>query len=484
MREERLERYHISNLARRVIRYGASIIGSILVLSVILSFVVYYPEQQAQAAASSSKQPAHKVASNVGDWPTYLADNARTGSNSAETAITTTTVSNLKTRWKYTTGGTISTQPVEANSMVYWGSWDGNEYATDLSGNKVWSTFISTPTQRCSTSVYFGVVSTAAVSTISIDGTPTSVLFVGGKNALYALDAMTGAVIWKTILNPSSATLIWSSPFVYNGSVYVGVSSVEDCPLIQGALVQLDATTGTIGHTFYTVPNGCLGVSIWSSPTIDEASSTVYITTGNAGACSTKEIYASAIVALNASDLSVVDYWQVPKVEQINDDDFGATPTLFTATSGATMVGAVNKNGTFYAFNRASLSSGPVWRAKIGIGRINIAPAAWDGTALYIASRGTTINGTKCYGSLRAVNPDTGAFIWEYCLNKAVLAAVSVVPGVAFVASGAHVLAIATATGQTLFNYKTSSSIYGAASISNGGVYVGDTGGTLYALGL
>jgi len=302
----------------------------IAIVATVVAVVVHFP-----------RQAVHSAAANSGDWPTYLGNNARTDYNNAETAITATTAQNLKVHWTYSTGGAISTQPVEVNGTVYWGPWDGNEYATDLSGNKIWSTPISTATPDCTSTNIFGAVSTATVADVLINGIPTSVVFVGGKQALYALDAMTGTVIWKTILNSSSGAFIWSSPAVYNGNVYIGVSSVDDCPLVQGALVQVDAITGAIQHTFSVVPNGCLGGSIWSSPTIDEATGTIYVSTGNKGSCKTKEIYAAALVKLSALDLSVIDSWQVPASEQISDGDFGATPTLFTATVASTALNMV-----------------------------------------------------------------------------------------------------------------------------------------------
>ena len=429
-----------------------------------------------------------------GDWPTYLENNARTGYNSAETAINAKTAPNLKLKWKYSIGHVISVQPVVANGQVYFGAWDGNEYATDLTGKKIWSAPIAGQTPNCSGSQIFGVVSTATVADVKINGKSTSVVFVGGRDlslkvaSVYALNAATGTVIWKTPLSSSTGSFSWSSPAVYNGSVYIGLASVDDCPLVRGALLQLDATTGTILHTFYVVPSGCLGGSIWSSPAIDKKAGTIYMSTGNNGPCKITEIYAEAIVKLSAADLSLLDSWQVPASQRIGDGDFGATPTLFTATYGVgthDLVGAVNKNGIFYALDRTSLSSGPVWSAKTSTSTISISSSAWDGTTLYVAGRDTSIGGKSCKGSLRALNPANGHFIWQDCLNDGgVLGPVSAVSGVVFVSEGSHLLAMNAATGHILFNYTTSALIQGGASISNGVVYQGNSAGTLYAFGL
>ena len=159
---------------------------------------------------------------------------------------------------------------------------------------------------------------------------------------------------------------------MFNGSVYMGVSSffggLNNCPYVQGQLVQLNATTGVVENTMNTVPDGCTGASVWASPTVDEASGTVYFATGSPGTCSTAEPYAEAVIEVSASDLSLIGSWQVPPSQQISDSDFGATPILFTSTQqGVTqgMVGAVNKNGIYYAFSATTSPPDPTGKTKL-----------------------------------------------------------------------------------------------------------------------
>ena len=427
-------------------------------------------------------------------WATYLYDSGHTGFNKDETIINTNTVKTLKQQWVQSAGGLISVQPVEADGMVFWGGWsDGLERATSLAGKQVWATSVGvSPPANCGTHT-LGVASTATIATETINGTSESVLYVGGGNVkFYALNARTGAKIWSTRLGTIPDYFIWSSPIVYNGSVYIGLSSRGDCPLVRGELIQMDAVTGTIQHIFYTVPNNCTGAGVWGSPTIDKTTGTIYFVTGNGGNCSGPEPYGVAIVELHASDLSLVGSWQVPSSQQTNDSDFGTTPTLFKATINGTstlLVGAPNKNGIFYTFQRDALNKGPVWETTIAIGgdcpqcgNGSIAPAAWDGTTLYAAGGNATIRGTNCAGSLNAINPATGGFIWKDCFTDGpVIAAVSAVPGVAFVGEGSHLVAVNTATGKILFNFDTGSQIYGAPSISKGVVYFSSTNNTLYA---
>ena len=436
------------------------------------------------------------------NWTMYRGDNSRSGYNAAETAITPATAANLKLKWIHGSGGSVFSQPIVVNNVVYWGSFDGWEHATNLSNGFVWATFLGT-TPACgagapglfksllgtTTSSQVGVVSTAAVATVG----GQSMLFVGGGNAhMYALNPVTGAVLWSNSLGSSPSHFIWSSPVVYNNSVYIGMASEGDCPLVQGQLIQLDAATGAVQHTFKVVPDGCIGAGVWGSPTIDAAAGTIYFATGNPGTCSTSEPYGESLVELNVSNLSFVHHWQVPTSQRVPDSDFGTTPTLFTATLNGTktnMVGLANKNGIYYAFNRANINAGPVWRDHVSTqGTANtISSSAWDGANLYIGSSGTTIGGVACNGSLRKVNPATGAYIWQHCLGAGpVRGAVMASPGIAVVGQGSWIILVRTSDGASLFRFNDTGGGFfdGAPTIVNGWLFEGNMAGGLYAFSL
>src|SRR5207245_11153293 len=103
---------------------------------------------------------------------------------------------------------------------------------------------------------------------------------------VFVLDVSSGDVLLRTVVGSSPDQFMWSSPAVLRCFVYIGVSAFAVCPLIQGRLVQLDASTGQIQHTADMVPSGCIGASIWGSPTIDEPAGAVYVATGNPEPCS------------------------------------------------------------------------------------------------------------------------------------------------------------------------------------------------------
>ena len=259
-------------------------------------------------------------------------------------------------------------------------------------------------------------------------------------------------------------------------------------------MVQLDALTGAIQNTFYTAPSGCTGATVWGSLTIDAGANVVYAVTGNQGACNKpKEPYAFAIVKLDATNLSVLNSWQIPKTERVgSDDDFGSVPILFQGTvSGQIqpLVGAPNKNGIFYIWNRNDLAAGPVYRLAVANHNVaDIAPAAFDGTVLYIGTPATTVNGVRHPGSIQAYNVnDLPNLLWETNLTAPVLASVTAAAGIIVVNAGHKTWIINASTGAIVKTLQAESVggtrgfFWGAPIIAGGVLYEGDTQGFIYA---
>jgi hypothetical protein len=424
---------------------------------------------------------------------TYRGDLGRSGYYPSESGLTTTNAANLKVHWTAAGGIDTFAQPIVANNMVFWSDWNGTEHGANLNGQDLWTTNIGTTTppasDNCSPTTS-GPTSTPTLGTVG--GVLT--LFVGGGNGImYALNAQTGSVVWQTRLGTSPDNFLWDSPALYNGIIYMGVASYGDCPLVQGKLVALNATTGAITATADMVANGCVGGGIWSSPTVDTSAGTIWVTTGTPNACNGNS-YAPAVVELRASDLSVLGYWNVPVSSQsAGDPDFGGTPTLFTATINGqvrSLVGAVDKDGIFYAWDRTNPAAGPVWQSTISVASgdpsvASIVSAAWDGTNLYVGGGSVTINGTSCVGSIDALNPSTGAFVWRSCQSSRMYAGITAVPGVIVEGTlGGNVLFLNAGTGATLLSYTTAASeIQGECTVSSGIVYVPLANGSLLALG-
>jgi hypothetical protein len=225
----------------------------------------------------------------------------------------------------------------------------------------------------------------------------------------------------------------WSSPAVVNGVVYDGVSSQCDNPFVPGGVEAFSQATGVRIADWEGMPAGTDGSGVWSSVASD--GSTVWATTGSAYKPPAEQGDSYSVVQLDATTLAQEGIWTIPGSSRGFDADFGASPTLFSANLGGTttaMVGACNKNGIFYAFRAANVSAGPVWQTPIGKGqggagaRACLDAAVWDGSRLFIGGNATTIGGTAYNGSMRELDPATGAIIWETGLASNILGSPSI----------------------------------------------------------
>jgi polyvinyl alcohol dehydrogenase (cytochrome) len=367
------------------------------------------------------------------NWAQYLYSSRHSSDNHAAKSITPANASQLKLAWKFTPStaqgsglkGFLSS-PTVYNGAIYIGARNGYFYAINEStGAIIWQRFIGYVTHK--TCGPQGFVSTATVAPDPSTGNPTIYVY-GPSGYLYAMNTANGTDVWPPakVAIPSTTKndyFAWSSPLVFGGNVYVGISSQCDRPLVRAGLDRFSQATGTLEKTFWTTPAGTRGSSIWSSPATD--GSAVYVTTGNGAKNSKSKGF--AIIRIGLPLAHQLGIWTVPAAERVTDSDFGGSPGIWTASIGGTpteMVGACNKNGIFYALRASDLSAGPVWQSQIGNpypmgpGECNAAPV-YDGTHLYLGSDGTTINGTAYDGSLREVNPATGAVVWETGLTGA-----------------------------------------------------------------
>ena len=462
----------------------------------------------------------------LADWTEYTHDRAGSG-YAAEDVISPSNAASLAPMagWDLTLpndaicpspldtcSSAIAAQPVIATVsgavLMYLGSWNGSEYAicaarsctvgaTSYSaGQIVWRRYLGR-TAGCKGPYHSnvnGITSTAAVARVTIGGTVRTVVYVGGggnisrdgtvfpgRARLFALDALDGSVVWQQPLGNAPSHYTWSSPRVANGSVYIGIASLGDCPLVQGKLFQF-SPEGQLQHSFSVVPAGCLGGGVWGTPSIDPAGN-LYVPTGNAGACFQAEPLAVSILRLSPS-LTLQSHWQIPAAEQIGDGDFGSVPTLFSGTVSLNgqlrqLLGIVNKNGTYYVLDRSNLALGPIKRLKIGL---SLVPSAWDGRRIYIAGGRTTINGVVYAGSIRSFDPNNlTSPIWQRGLGNTPLAAVSASPGLVVFGVGSRTVVLFSATGNRAFFKEASGRFFGAPTISHGVIWEGDTSGVVHA---
>jgi outer membrane protein assembly factor BamB len=414
------------------------------------------------------------------DWPMYLHDYFRDGTGT-DTTISPSNASQLALHWSFKTGKPIASAPVNVGGVIYVGSWDGYEYALNATtGAQLWKTFLGQTIAPCYPQLA-GVSSAANIN--------NGVLYVrGGDSNFYALDPNTGAILWRVFVGDhTKGWYNWSSPLIYNGYAYVGTASMGDCPLIPGQLLQISLRTHQIVNSYNTVPKGQVGGGIWTSPSIDPATNTIFVTIGNLTPT-------AAIVALDATTLAVKASWWVPESDAAaadGDPDFGTSPILFTDTGGDQLLGAINKNGIGYIFNRNNLAAGPVWQKQIAQGGTcdecgdgSVSSAAFGNNTIFMAGGNTVINGKGYMGSVNALDPTTGNYLWHHSTPDFVIPALAYSNGLVLDGAGRTLEVLNASNGTRLWSYTTGGTIYAEPTVAKGQILAGSTDGNIYALAL
>ena len=409
-------------------------------------------------------------ASQGDEWNSAGGNRQNTRYQGSEHTLSVDNVSTLAPKWVFTTGGDVSATPAVDSDTVYFPDWAGNLYAVDkITGQQRWMVNIANIT---------GVSGDKARATplITDDKLIIGTLgpFGGGGNVL-ALNKFTGALVWSTVADNHPAAMITQSASVWDGRVYVGVSSFEEglalfipgypCCSFRGSMLALDLNTGAILWKTYTVPDGYSGGAVWgSSPAIDTKRSTVYIGTGNnysvpqdvlncvaaAGdnnnakaACLDPNDNFDSIMALDLKTGAIrwvtraisYDAWTGDCIPfygtGVNcpdpagpDYDFGQAPGLFHVKLNGKptdVVGAGQKSGQYWALNADT--GQVIWETQAGPGGTNGGlqwGSAVDGQRVYTADANsdlkswTPLGGNSTTdGAWSGLDAVSGQILWQ-----------------------------------------------------------------------
>jgi outer membrane protein assembly factor BamB len=420
------------------------------------------------------------------DWPMFLQNQGRT-SSTTDPNLSTANASLLSLKWASPTGGAIASSASVVGTTAYVGSWDGYEYAINTAtGVQIWKQYLGQTDDPPCWPTPVGITSAPLVT----NGT----LYVGGGDAYwYALNASTGAVLWKVFTGDNSvagAHYNWSSPLIVNGFAYIGIASNCDAPLVQGQLLKVNLATHQIVGTHNFVPDGQVGGGVWTTPTYDAATNTIFVSTGTINLYTQTE--SQAIIALDAATLATKDRWQLPFEAAVFDSDWSTTPTLTTDAGGDQLLSVANKNGILYTFARNNLAAGPIWQRRIAIGGGNpsggegiIASGAYNNNVLYYGGGFANWNGVGSGGSISAIDTATGNVRWTHQTDSPVFGSPAYVSGMVALTQGQTFEVLNAATGALLYSYQLGGAgpSFGAVSVASGQFYVGGFDGKLYAFG-
>ena len=420
------------------------------------------------------------------DWPAYLGGPRHASYSASQITITPANATTLVRKWRFKTGSPYLASPTIAVRSVFIGSARGWFYKLNETTGKVTAkVYIGrAPALTCPAS---GVTSTATVASNARH--VLTVYVAGGNGYLYALRASNLKVEWRSAVGKPSAKVNnyynWSSPTVGHGKVYMGVSSDCDHPLIRGAVIAFNESTGAKIAQFFTVPAGTknAGGSVWSSVGV-APNGDVYATTGNGPAARPRLGHSESIVKLDPVTLKLLGAYKVPAAEATNDGDFGASPLFF-----GSYVGACNKNGVFYALNQSDMKL--AWSQRIanadgGDGQC-LATPAYDGTNLFFGAQTSTIGTTTYPGSVQERVASTGVLTWSTPMTSGVLGSPSLDGGGLLVAgtfasATAGIYLIDSTTG-TIVRKLMDGKTFGQSVFANNWLFSANTNGvTAWAL--
>jgi polyvinyl alcohol dehydrogenase (cytochrome) len=414
-------------------------------------------------------------------------------------------VPRLRLKWAYAfPGASVSfAPPTVVGGLLFIGGTDRKVHALDAkSGCTLW-TFATDAAVR------------AAITVAPLAGSDQFAIYFGDLRAnAYAVNALTGALIWKTKVEEHAAARITGAPVLHAGVLYVPVSSLEEaagsqatyeCCTFRGSVVALEAATGKPVWQAYTIPEvphptsmnargtqlfGPSGAAIWSAPTIDAKRNAIYVATSNSYS-NPPSATSDAVLAFDLAtgkllwtqqatpkDAYVVACYGADKTncpdDHGPDHDFGQSPILVTLRDGKRMLVIAQKSGVVHALDpdddgkilwqtrigKGGALGGSEWGSAVDQDRIYVANSdvrfLRDGTRRLDSTQGGGLFGLDLTGGKIAMEVAPVACGDRPQCSPALSAAVSVIPGVVF--SGAvsgFLRAYATADGKLLWEFDT-----------------------------
>jgi polyvinyl alcohol dehydrogenase (cytochrome) len=462
---------------------------------------------QAALGLCPSGAGTHWIASGP-SWNGWGVDSNNSRFQTTENAgLTAAETPRLKLKWAFAFPDTAvaNGQPTVFGGRVFVPSANRHVYSLDAkSGCQYWSFETEAPVR-------------SATNIQPIQG--KLVAFFGDRRSnAYAVEASSGKLIWKTRVDDQPRGGITAAMAYYDGRLYVPIADAEEgaavdikyeCCRGRGALIALDAATGTVIWKTYTEPPaqkqgknqagtqlwGPSGASIWSAPTLDVEHKRIYAGTGD-NFSEPPTTTSDAILAFDMQTGGIVWSKQLTQGDAYTvgcrmtdkqgcpdsdgpDFDIGASPILVRLASGRRVLLVSQKSGIARALD-PDKNGRELWQYRVGkgspLGGIQWGSAS-DGQNMYVANSDISFTkpsfergerrvlDPKPGGGLFAISIATGEKIWAaappdchdrvFC-SPAQSAAVTVMPGVAFSGSvDGHIRGYSTRDGKVIWDFDT-----------------------------
>lgn len=315
----------------------------------------------------------------------------------------------LKPRWavRFPGANRARSQPNFAGGALFTGSHNGKVYALDMETGCVRWSYQASAEVRTGI-VIGGVGASPDAAQTDLESSPFAVFFGDVLGNVYALNAATGAEVWRDRADDHPNATITGTPSLHEGRLYVPVSSLEvalpvdpyyECCTFRGSVVAYAAANGQRIWKTYTIDQpatvqsqnraganmrGPSGAVIWNSPAIDAKRGQLYVGTGE-NMSSPATLTSDAIFAMSLDDGAVNWIYQATANDVWNsacdtendhscppeggpDFDFGAATMLLTTSEGRDLVIGGQKSGFVHALNPDDGSL--AWTTRVGRGGV------------------------------------------------------------------------------------------------------------------
>jgi polyvinyl alcohol dehydrogenase (cytochrome) len=425
-------------------------------------------------------------------------------------------VPGLRLKWAFGVpkAAEMHSQPTIVSGRVFFGSDAGYIYSLDAkTGCVYWAFHADSGTRTAPT-----------IASIQGQGTTKyAVYFVDVLTRVYAVDAQTGKLLWKSLAGAHPRAKSTGSATVYGGRIYVPMSAMEtttgavltyECCTFRGHVTALDANTGKKLWTTFVIPDepkprgknkqgvtlyGPAGGSVWNPPTVDPKRHRIYVGTGN-GVSEPATEGTDSVIAMDMDTGKIV--WQHQEFkgdvfinncratgepgdncpEKLGPDyDFGGSALIMhTLPDGRDVIVAGSKGGVALALD-LDKNGAVVWRT-------NVAERPPSAAGLIVF--GGSSDGQNVYyglnqpgGGIAAVKLSDGSRPWTAKIGTAGPgnpAATSAIPGVVFTGSSdGNLRALSTTDGQVVWQFNTARDFETVNGVTAKGGNMGQAGATI-----
>jgi polyvinyl alcohol dehydrogenase (cytochrome) len=412
------------------------------------------------------------------DWTSYGHDLYNTRHAPAETAIGRENVAQLELLWSWTTSAVTST-PAYRDGILYFVDFQSYRVAVDAaSGAELWRfNDPASPTGRL-----------AASPTAEADA-----LYYGVDGATWCrVNRTTGALEWSVQVDAGGSTQSYSSLTRIGGLVIAGMASFRNVNPVSellgekpfaGSIIARAADTGAEAWKFLLTTGE--GVGVVSTPAIDPMRKRLFVGTGN-NYDATDSPYADSLLALEYETGEYAWHVQYTAGDEYSqtvsdgpDVDVLAAPILFSV-DGVAMVAAGDKAGSFRAFDR---DGKPMWMRQLSVGGHHggvMGSPAYHAGVIYVCSGDFTTDSGQTDGqsgpaqsTLFALDAANGDIVWSKPIAGLCYGALSHANGLVYLPAGDGFLRVFDdRSGDELWSAPLGASSAGGVTVAGGKVFV------------